>query len=733
MLQVLRTPPTVGFSGNPLNFSLAIVPWRPVLDEARNMQLTIAVLVENEWDSDAYTEAHREILTPDGQGFFNVDVSLYVDAHLQFFTPNPAMRTIAFCPMQSRRYRIIYSLADNTGVLVANTTTAPMVAVKGGYADTYLPGNHVLSQTNILLTTALVRQGNPLYNRPLATLTYVPHELRFAYFLVRTTGIPAEEDMPAIEVQCTNPADNVTHTFEQQNFRQWQVFCIPLTLPIVLGTLPDSDVTGFTLNMQGVGTENLTFRVDDRPLYDARTLLYRDSVGGLNTITLRGDIEWQHDHERQTMLQVAWPDRFAEARLRATQLQQRATTSEKAKGYTGFLLRAQLDAHMDLFSTEELYEYIPDYGLLPCILLGNKARLYSNSDSAFAAEIEWERALETFYHSPLPYPAQSCPALTLFVVRQASRNTLEFLWSIPQPYFIIQVDINNGSGTEVYQYAGNTGRIIQPFTNPVVGSTPETITVRGRILCNPHLSPPDAGPYTIVDIEVVGNLLPIAVPDTVTINSGYNTPIDLPVNVLENDYDPDGDAIECVPLTEAATAQGGALTLALDGTAQYLPPSETFVGNDSITYTIRETNLPTLQASALLTIIVQGNSTTPQLLIYLRIVELDVVTTNTSSLRRTTGKRFIYFYSNAAGTQALDLTGLGISIEVTQTRREETIREAEDPLVDEEVTVTTYTGIGIRQLLHDGVFLERRFAGGEETRNLRYTHVISPSAQYIII
>lgn len=695
------------------------------------MRVIISIEMEGVWLSGSFNSVRREIVLPNAQGIIHFDVSHFVDANLEYFIPDHRMRTIQECQKQSARYRIGYSLNDNTGVIVANTFTDPLVAIKGGYERTYLPGNTVLTETDILLTTELVRQDNPLYPRSTQSIRYVPHELRYVYFLCRATATPAIENRPRIAVQCQDNDDNVTFTFPERQYRQWRVYCIPINLPIVLLTVPPNPL-GFVLVMSGLNTENLSFFIDKNAWYDTRCLLYRNSLGGLGTLTLRGEIDWENDYERTPYTQVAWPEQFQNGILRGLNGNTRASETQKAKGVSGFIGRGALDALRDIFLAEEVWEYIEGYGLTPVTILNNKAKLYSNRDNLFALEIEWAKAATGRFVSPLPYPAVSCPGLTLFSVRQASRSNLEILWSMPEPYYNIQVEIIINAETTTVVLAGTTGRTLLSFDNPMEVE-PIEITVRGRVVCNPFSSPMETGAWTTVLLEILANLAPIAVNDTVTIASGFNTPIELPVNVLENDYDPDGDAIECIPMTEQATAQGGELSLAADGTPTYLPPSSIFTGTDTITYEIQEVALPNLSASAVIIIIVVGEDTGPGMNIYLRIVDIDIEVLTTSTIQRVSGKRYVYFYSDPAGTVPLDLTGQGISFEVVQTHRVTDYDEFDVPNIDETVTATTYTASGIRQLLRDGMLTEQRIQADRVTRFIQYLHAITPSAQFTII
>lgn len=75
---------------------------------------------------------------------------------------------------------------------------------------------------------------------------------------------------------------------------------------------------------------------------------------------------------------------------------------------------------------------------------------------------------------------------------------------------------------------------------------------------------------------------PYAIPDKEFTEEGT----EITVDVLANDFDPNGDDLS---LTAVGEAQNGAVNLNKDGTVTYIP-NEDFVGNDSFSYTVVDTD-----------------------------------------------------------------------------------------------------------------------------------------------
>jgi gliding motility-associated-like protein len=87
----------------------------------------------------------------------------------------------------------------------------------------------------------------------------------------------------------------------------------------------------------------------------------------------------------------------------------------------------------------------------------------------------------------------------------------------------------------------------------------------------------------------------------VAVNDLYRTCINtsLTGNLPENDYDPDGNQIEALPVTEEPTNQGGTITIHTNGDFNYIPPMD-FSGQDRYAYQIQDAGEPALESQAML-------------------------------------------------------------------------------------------------------------------------------------
>jgi hypothetical protein len=232
------------------------------------------------------------------------------------------------------------------------------------------------------------------------------------------------------------------------------------------------------------------------------------------------------------------------------------------------------------------------------------------------------------------------------------------MWAMPVPYDKLDVIITlpaSGGGTTDYEftYQGNCGITNQYFDNPNTTLVPINITVKARVICNPYSNPMDMGAQRTVTVSVVGPSYPIARNDAYTISAGYGIAVTLSPSVMANDTDPDGDALEVIPQS-GLTWQMGAYTIDAAGIVTYTPPTSAFTGQDIIfNYTLRKVLFPSLTCNALIFI----NVASGIIPVWAKIID-----TGTGSARTVS----IFFYSNSAGTVAVDVTGFGLTINYTE-------------------------------------------------------------------
>jgi len=125
-----------------------------------------------------------------------------------------------------------------------------------------------------------------------------------------------------------------------------------------------------------------------------------------------------------------------------------------------------------------------------------------------------------------------------------------------------------------------TGRITGVLPHDASLASPYSVTVT--------VTDGQGGSATRTFSWPVGNPAPVAGDDT----AGTREDVPVRIQVLANDYDPDGDTLTVA----AATAERGTVTIHTDGTLGYVP-APAFSGVDLITYTISDGNGGTATAT----------------------------------------------------------------------------------------------------------------------------------------
>lgn len=433
------------------------------------------------------------------------------------------------------------------------------------------------------------------------------------------------------------------------------------------------------------------FYLDYRKFYETRDLLFVNSLGGIETLRLRGQADAETEYERIKAEKVTAPEYFSEGIYDAVSENIFNAELEIFKGDTGFMAKDVLDRLRDLFNSKYTYE-IKNDKLIPISINNKNTQWYTNRQKLYSLSIQWQHAFTNESYSPAGVLASgaSCPAVESLIVRQSGNKKLSVAWALETGYDKISIQINFGGDSVSFIYTGNHGQKEIDFENPAAPGETAAVEVIGKTVCNEFSDPMDLGPPTTVNITVNGNIAPTANPDTFNINKGYSSPVAMPYSVLDNDYDSNGDPVAAVPVGDTLTANGGTYSIDAAGIITYLPPSPTWEGSDTILYTVTETGPDPLTAISFATIVVggllPGNASTVYVKTVIRNWRRDSVGYY--------GEVWLEFYSDAAGTNPVDVTGIGLTINV---------RKQKVPRTGATITTdTAYAAQGIEMRIYDG-------------------------------
>lgn len=683
---LLKKPFEVSLSGNPIPFVFQLTPYGPIQRTAK-YKLQVNILIEKVYRSRIYENVYAQLFFPDISGQISMDVRTVLDAYLEFYMPKLSLQNLIVCKDQVKRFQISYQLQLDDAFVSDLATTDSFSAIKAGLP--YEEWNPIsFFHQNIL------SNHQPLHYAPVGE-KYSADKKQFISWLYPNDDF-ADQFLEFIFF--LNDETTATYTPTQTlKALKWATCIAPAGLPQINYTPPVGKyIVSYTVQVKteaGIITAPFRYTLDYRNFENTYFLLYRNSLGGLDTLRLRGQVDLDNDYEHQKATRISPAAYFANNILVPQAIQKNNFETQKFTGNTGFISQPAMDNLRDLLLSKQIFE-IADGKLLPVSLNKGNIKMWSSKDALFNMEIGWQRAYTNEFYAPNNTVAvdATCPAVESFSVTQINKNTLHITWSLQIPYDRIKVEIITDT-TATFIYTGNTGSIEQTFENPA-DTEPVDITVTGQCLCDEESIPVLAGPVTTIELSVSPNSLPVAVDDTFNISNGYTDYITLDGNLLANDYDPDGDPIGC-QANSGSTDQGGWFSLISTGIAQYKPPSSLFIGVDKFQYRVAEIADP-LAVSNLATVWINVGGT--QLIkVYVKLVPWEFYNVYNYPDFKTFGKYYINFYSDINGTQLIDTTDLGININVhRKINNGGTITE----------TDLVIPATGVQVLIHNGLVSE---------------------------
>ena len=666
---LLRKPYEVAFSGNPVAFTFIVTPYTDV-EHGQDIGLNVTVEVEEGFNTQVFTAARQDIYLPDAKGQIEIPVQHILQAYLTQYVPSLNLSTAVVCEGQTRRYRITYQLIANKAIATQSTTTEIFTVIKSGMPyEEWHPKRFF---------TDYISNKNLFLRYTIAEEKVHADELKFLNWLYPSD---AREPMKAIaRVQYSNNSQEQKDISALFSCNKWQICITPAGFRQLgldaLGTnnrIPLSyDIS--VVNAQGaIIVAPQRFVLDYRNFYNTYNIMYAGSLGGIETLRLRGQVEAHAEYQKTIVDRVTPSNYFERGILQSPSAATYATENEKFTGDTGFIPKQKMDRLRDLFLSRDCLYEVRNGKLIPIAIDAKSVKLFTTTDKLYSMSIDWRNGFTNEYYAPdnlLSAVSATCPSPVSFFVRQIQKSYLQVLWALEPEYYQVQIQFPGNSGQEVTTLQGNTGQEKIFFKNPRIAfpANLSPITVRARTVCNSDISPASVSAWVDVSLTPVGNYAPIAIDDNFTMPRGITTLTQLDGNVLANDYDPDGDPIKCVPVNNDSTGKGGKITIAADGKVAYSAPTSVFEGEDTYYYTIQQVDDPTVTASAFVRIIV-GSPTTGSV-VYAKIVFRNVVSQwqivggppLPSTIYVTKAQVWVDFFADALGSLPVDVTSLNLTI-----------------------------------------------------------------------
>lgn len=739
---VLKQPPEISLTGNPMAYTLAVSPYGQQ-QRSEDIRVSVSVHIENNIESGSFTEVKTQTFYPDNDGMINFDVRTIIDAYLEYYTPPPNLDKPVQCIHHRKRYRISWVLLKDAQPASVSRTSDILYALKGGMAYAEWHPYDFFSQV-------IGVEKKPL-NFFAAGEKVRLDDKRFLFW---TYPFNDNDNQIFIVVIRLDNGDDIPITLPTTVFcNKWGVCCMPvgfnalgLMASVPPGNWPVSYSVTISSNL-GVVVAPVTYTIDHRNFYEPTQLLYRNSLGAIETITVTGQKDFEAEYTRQNAQRVVPPSYYDRGLIVYPKaIQADIEEQPRIKGNTGFMKKAEAKKQRDLLLSQQVFE-LYNGKLLPVTLNNKNTKFFaSNENALISLELEWVRPANSFFTPDNMMPPFGsiavCPSVESIRVMKIAKRTVQVWWNLKVPYdrveMLIVMPMNFSPPKEFsYSFDGNTGSkvLTWSFTQLKDGAVydpnkdiPDNLTVQARTVCDENAIPPSVGAWTTVSLSNENELLPVAVNDVYQINSGFNTPQTLSPSVLANDYDPSSNALEVVAAS-GTTAQGGTFTIDTNGIITYQPIHSSFAGPDSFTYQLHAVGDPRM---------VTGNVTinvgvAPNLnFYYVKQVVRNRYDFNLGTSSYSEGEIWLDFFKDAAGTIPFDITALpDSSIEWKQKTR---IQERTGVVTNSEETNSQLSVAGDKLKVFEGRFYQRSyFIGYPAPYELNVDIVITPTSHFAII
>jgi hypothetical protein len=684
-INAYKLPNEHNFSKNPIPFGINIFPWADGNITSRH-KIIVSLLFAYDLDNPTYEEIWSGTMSPDKNGYAIIDIANILDAKLEYFTPNVNVLKMYECKKQSGMFKIRYYLAGNNDILSDEDTTDEFYIYKGGVSKDDFDNNASYLNTNI------VTNRTPMHFYQ-ANERVRADEPKWMYFIYTVAAaVQATEVSFHINYWQTNAVTNdITTSVQTILLVPKQVYCVPVgfTQSGLAAAATDADlVYKYTIEINDQSPEILAsalFFIDRRPFYDVQYLLYRNSLGALETQAMLGEKEFGMAINGERTETLSLVELMGDVTLQTETFDARNFYNNMVKANTGWVALAVLMRLKDLLLNRQVF--LP-YGnrLKPLYVNTRGPVLFKTKDNLYSMAINYSNAYEDENFAPegLIEFADICPAVEFIWAWQELGGFISVMWKLPAGYerieFYYTVDLTGATVYEV-QFNGNTGQAqidINSASNTLIESF--EVTLKARCVCNDEISPYSYGAYTS-DLIINGDSIIPPIANNDEADEGERSLVarilkiaGADANFLNNDVARNGGFIgfegvyDVSGVTPIATSQNGAnVQQSGNGGILYLPTPASIglLDEDYVYYKCNEyITSYGYMLSAVGRIKVPLKDSIPTVYVKMEMPDIKVTThkKNGTNHYEKKGPLYFKFYKDAACTIPIDVTTYGLVI-----------------------------------------------------------------------
>ena len=363
---LIKQPPEISFSGNPMPYIFAVTPYGNN-EKIQDIRLIVRVLVESVFGNNSFIEVKAQPFFPDDNGQVKIEVQTLIDPFLEYFTPKLSLLRPVQAFNQRKRYRVQYTLQKD-GAIVGDVQSSDILyAIKGGMSyDKWQPS--AFFNKNIL------ENKSPLYFIAAGEKCHVA-ETKYLFW----TYPFADNKLQRVMIDITlDNNDIIQYDIPYKVFcGKWGICCVPVGFnQLKLNDLVPEGKWPVSYSVKVMNADNVAivapviYHIDHRNFYDTYQLLYRNSLGGIDTIRLRGTVDFEADYTKQNAQRTVPPSYYSNGNLLPQSIDENIDETPKFKGDTGFLSKHAIDKLRDLFLSPQKMEF--ENGKLLPIIINNK-------------------------------------------------------------------------------------------------------------------------------------------------------------------------------------------------------------------------------------------------------------------------------------------------------------------------------------------------------------------------
>lgn len=715
-LALVNKPAAFNLAGNAQPFEIWIAPYFAQA-ATLNFHLNVSLEVETTIQSNVFQEVRQFTLYPSAEGRMQFDVASLVECFVSQFIPSPAMKAPTICTTHIVRYRVKASLLDGTAILASIDPSVHYCMIGGLPVEEFYPGKFI--------EEFIGNQKRFLRYKTAKDPAYLD-QVKYISFLATHAG----SYTAVIRIKLSD-GSLITSPFTPIAINSdYAVVCLPIgfdALNLQALYAPHLSPVWYEVLVSdeaGVYCEADRFYIDHRPFYEYKDLLYPNSLGGLETMRMRGII----DHELEITQTKSETVQLAKVFGNIVTHQYTnfyASEREVFKGETGYITKDQLIRLRDLLLQTEVFHL--DAGRLLGVEINAKsAKLFSSRDSMFSLALEWRYGYDNSYWSNerTLKIADTCPALPYAYMYRKSYSLVEVIYKMPPGYNLVEFAFSTAEGSTRHFFNGAGGKVTISRNFAFLDHGQRT--AYGRVVCNANSMPRDAGPWLAIPWEDELNKTVIAGNDSYDVPYGLTAAIALEGSVLDNDYDESGAALQVVAVNNVPTTANGRIWITVDGNVSYKPPTATYIGTDTYQYSVKNGEMVGGQANG--TIYLKVGNPEVGNVIFLKLRTINTTTQVNSIFQVTTvkGDVYLYYYTDAAGTiPHLATPPLDVSV---RKREHAQNQDGEENTVDTTIVVAAPAVPATRALVYSGVLSQQ---GHGITSTVEFSILTGPGYQPI--